>query len=350
MTQIAPQTTWLQRHRRLLLIGGPVLLAAIAALLYLTGGRYVSTDDAYVQAARVDVSASISARVVAVDVRDNQFVHQGDVLFRLDDRDLRIAVEDAQAKLASAKLQVAALKATYLQRQADARAADDALAYARRELGRQTVLARRGISSQAQLDQARNALSTAEQQRNAMGQARANVLATLGGDAHVAVEEHPTVKQAQAALDRAELNLSYAMVRAPMDGIVSKVEQLQVGDYIKQATPLFALTSNRDIWIEANFKETDVTHMRAGQEATIAIDTYPGHTFHGRVDSFSAGTGSSFSLLPPENASGNWVKVVQRLPVRIHIDDPDPKRPLHAGLSADVEVDTHYRRLGRESQ
>ena len=141
-------------------------------------------------------------------------------------------------------------------------------------------------------------------------------------------------------LDQAELNLSYTLVKAPVDGIVAKVEQLQAGDYIKEAAPLFALISDKNIWVEANFKETDLTHMRPGQDAVIKVDTYSGRTFHGKVISVSPGTGSSFSLLPPENASGNWVKVVQRLQVRISIDDPDTKMPLHSGLSAKVKVDT----------
>jgi len=336
---------WMQRNRRRLLIGGPVLLLLAGTVLYLTGGRYVSTDDAYVQAARTDISASIAGRVVEVEVKDNQQVHKGDVLFKLDDRDYVIAVEDAKAKLAGEKLKIAALKATYRQRQADVTSARDTLAYQKNELARQQKLAKQGISSQAQLDEAKHAASTAEQKLAAAEHEMENINASLGGDPDIEVEEHPAVRQAQAALDQAELNLSYTVVKAPQDGIVTKVEQLQVGDYIKDAMPLFSLVSNTNVWIEANFKETDLTHMRSGQEATFTIDTYPGKTFHGKVESVSPGTGSAFSLLPPENASGNWVKVVQRLPVRISIDDADSNNPLHSGLSANVEVDTHYSRL-----
>lgn len=335
---------WLGRRRRLLLIGGPALLLAVIAFFYLTGGRYLSTDDAYVQAGRAEISANVSARVTEIDVRDNQEVRRGDVLFKLDDRDFSIAVEEAKAKLASTKLEIAALKATYRQRSADRNAAADTLAYARREFRRQSTLADEGISSQAQLDQARHALAEAEEKQNAADHQLDNVRASLGDNPNIVVEDHPAVKQAQAMLERAELNLSHTVVRAPMDGIVSKVERLQVGNYVNAATPVFALISKR-VWIEANFKETDLTHMRPGQEVSLTIDTYPDRHFHGKVESVSPGTGSAFSLLPPENASGNWVKVVQRLPVRISIDDADAGNPLHSGLSANVEVDTHYSRL-----
>ncbi len=152
------------------------------------------------------------------------------------------------------------------------------------------------------------------------------------------------MQQAQALLDRAKLNLSYTVIRAPSAGIVTRVEQLQVGNYISASTPVFALVSTTDVWVEANFKEDQLTHMRAGQPATVSVDSYPGKRFEGRIASVSPGTGSQFSVLPPENATGNWVKIVQRLPVRIELERLDPRYPLHAGLSADVSVDTGYRR------
>ena len=335
----------MRRQRRLLLIAGPALLVLVAAFFYLAGGRYVSTDDAYVRVARTDVSPSVSGRVVEIEVKDSQHVRKGDVLFKLDDRDFKVAVSDAKAKLADAKIQIAAAKATHLQRQADVKEAEDTLVYAGREFKRQKMLAAQGIASRSQLDKAQNALQTAEQKRDAAIQAQANALAMLGGDADIDVNDHPMVRQAQAALDRAELNLSYTIIKAPIDGVTAKVDQLEVGDYINASVPVFSLMSDKDIWVEANFKETDLTYMRPGQDADITVDTYPGKTFHGKVVSLSAGTGSSFSLLPPENASGNWVKVVQRLPVRISIEDRDPNYPLNSGLSANVDVDTHHSRL-----
>jgi membrane fusion protein (multidrug efflux system) len=334
---------WLKRHRKMMLILGPAVVAVVAAFFYITGGRYVSTDDAYIQSARTDITANISGSVTEILVHDNQQVKKGDLLFRLDERPLRIALEEAQAQLASARLQIASLKALYHQKQADRQSADSTLSYQLTELNRQKKLAASGISSKAQLDQAQHAYDSAMAQETAAKDQIASALANLGGNADIDVDQHPTVQRAQAMVDKAKLNLSYATVTAPSDGIVAKVEQLQVGDYITAATPVFSLMSNA-VWVEANFKETDLTYMRPGQKATISIDTYPGKTFNGTVTSTSPGTGSSFSLLPPENATGNWVKVVQRLPVRIAIDRGDDTTPLSAGMSAVVEVDTQHHR------
>jgi membrane fusion protein (multidrug efflux system) len=333
------------RLRQSLFVGGAVVFLAITAGLYFTGGRIVTTDDAYVQAAHVNISANIAGRVTKIFVKENQQVHQGDPLFELDDRDYLIALQDAKAKLASAKLQIAALKATYFQRQADVTSAESTLLYQTREYARQQHLASKGIASQAQLELAQHELDGAREKLNAVKQEQKNVSSLLGKDLAMNINDHPTVQQAQAMLERAQLNLTYTVIKAPMDGIVSKVDRLQPGAYINAAAPVFSLISNTTVWVEANFKETELIYMRTGQQATIDIDAYPDRTFHGSVESLSSGTGSSFSLLPPENATGNWVKVVQRLPVRIDINDLDPKSPPHSGLSAVVKVDTHHSRL-----
>jgi membrane fusion protein (multidrug efflux system) len=333
-----------QRVRLPLMIAGPVAVFLVAGFWYLTGGRYVSTDDAYVQAARVAVSTDISGRVVEIDVRDNDRVKAGQVLFRLDPRPFQIAVDEARAQLATVRFQIHALKATYHQKRADARATEATVDYQQHEFDRQQRLVTSGTASQQQFEQARQAYETGKQQLASKQQDVAVALANIGGDPDIPLDQHPMVQHAQAALDRAELNLSYAVITAPENGIVTKVEQLQVGDYVNASAPLFSLMSTDRVWVEANFKETELTHMRPGQAATVEVDTYPGVVFPARVESLSPGTGLTFSLLPAENATGNWVKVVQRLPVRVSFDRFDPDAPLHAGLSATVEVDTEHRR------
>ena len=331
-----------QRLRLPLMLAGPIAVLLAASWWYLTSGRYVSTDDAYVQAARTMISADISGRVVEVGVHDNQRVSKGDVLFRIDDRPYRIAIEEARAQLATARLQVEAMKATYRQKLAEEKGAADTLDYQSREYERQRQLLSSGVASRATYEQVQNALQTARMKVTSTQSDAANMLAQLGGNADIPVDDHPSVQRAQAALEKAQLDLGYTTVRAAESGIVTKVDQLQLGSYVNASTPVFSMISKR-VWIEANFKETELTHMLPGQEATVEIDTYPGIVFNAKVESLSPGTGLTFSLLPPENATGNWVKVVQRLPVRLSLEDPK-NRLLHAGLSATVEIDTHYRR------
>ena len=340
----SPVRHWRRRLRLPLMLLGPAIVAVVAAYLYLTGGRFEATDDAYVKTARVDISANVAGRVQELAVRDNQAVHKGDVLFRLDDAPFRIAVEEAGAQLAAARLQIEVLKANYRQRQSELASAEETLAFQQHELERQQRLLGSGIASQLQVDRVSHARDEAVTQVAGAQHQIGAVVASLGGNPNVAPDRHPTVQQAQALLDRVKLNLSYTVVTAPSDGIVTRVEQLQVGSYINASAPVFALVSTGDTWIEANFKEDQLTHMRVGQTARVEVDSYPGKTFEGKVASVSPGTGSQFSVLPPENATGNWVKVVQRLPVRVEIEHLDPAFPLHGGLSANFSVDTRHQR------
>jgi membrane fusion protein (multidrug efflux system) len=335
---------WIGRHRRMLLIAGPALAAIIVLIFYLAGGRYVSTDDAYIQSARVDISANISARMDSIYVHDNQAVSKGTILFRLDPRRFEVAVREAEAQLATTRLRVQSLEASYREKLADQTAAADTLTFQQGAYDRQVKLAQAGISSNAQLEQSAHDLASTRQKLAAAREQTASAFAELNGDPNAAPDSQPMVRQALATLDRANLELSDTVVRAPVDGVVTKVEQIQAGDYVQAAAPLFALVSIKNVWLEANFKETDLTHIRPGQTATFSLDAYPDEKFTAQVESVSPGTGSSFSLLPPENSTGNWVKVVQRLPVRLGIVSRPENLSLNAGMSAVVSVDTGRRR------
>lgn len=330
-------------YRTPLVIAGPIVLVVAGLIFYLQGGRYETTENASLQSAKVQVSSSISGRVVDVAVQNNQQVSAGQVLFRLDPAPFQARVDAAQAKLASARLSVAALQANYRQGSSEQQAAQDRLRFAERERERQKALLAEGISSQAQYDSAVLAATVARQQIETVAQQKASVLATLGGDPGLSVDRNPAVQEAQAELDQAKLALNYAVVRAPQAGIVTKVDQLPVGNYVEASKPVFTLVGTT-VWVEANFKEDQLEHMRPGQSASVKLDAYPRLRLTGRVASFSPGTGASFSLLPAENATGNWVKVTQRLPVELTLVGAPRGALLHAGLSAVVRVDTGHRR------
>jgi membrane fusion protein (multidrug efflux system) len=329
--------------RRLLMWGVPLLIVLVGGYSYLTGGRYVSTDDAYVKAGIVTISPDVAGRVETIAVKENQHVAKGQVLFRLDARPYKFALERAAANLDQARLQVQGLHANYREKQAELKSARDTVDYQRRQVARnRTLLASRAVS-QSQFDTLQNQLQVAEQNVVSIEQQIASIRASLGGDPDAPVDSHPLVKQAQAQVDQARLDLQHAVIYAPVDGIVSKVDKLQPGQYLTVGAPAFALVAS-EVWVEANFKETEITHMRPGNTATITVDTYPGHEFQARIDGIGAATGSEFSILPPQNATGNWVKVTQRVPVRLVLVGPDHGFALRAGMSVSVEVDTHFRR------
>ncbi|HEX7871412.1 MAG TPA: HlyD family secretion protein [Sphingobium sp.] len=329
--------------RKPLLLLAPVAVVIAILYFYLTGGRFESTDNAQLQTAQVAISANLSGQVTSVEVEENQRVKAGQVLFRIRPDTYLAAVAEAEAQLATARTDVGALRADYRERQSDAQAAQAQLVYAEREAARQKSLLAEGISSQQQVDQAVLAVSTAKD-GIAAAQAKADsTRASLSGDVDAPVEMQPAVRRAFAALGRARIALNDTVVRAPQDGVVTRVHQLQVGSYVTALRPLFVMTGTR-FWVQANFKESQLRYMRIGQPVEVEIDAFPDTKLRGRIASFSPGTGNSFALLPAENATGNWVKVVQRLPVEVTLDDVPTGIPLHAGLSADVTVDTGHKR------
>jgi len=331
-------------NRRTAMFVVPAVLVVVGGYFWLMAGRYAGTDNAYVQQDMVSIVAEVAGRITDVAVTENEPVKAGDLLFRIDPEAYQIAYEQAQAGIAASRLQVEQMRSSYRQAEAELKQARDDLDYKQKVFDRYQKLVQSGTSSRAQFDEAENDLRAAKQTLARDEQALEGARAALGGDPDIDTDKHPLVLQAIALRDKAALDLKHAEVRAPADGIVSQTDRLKEGQYVSVGTSVVAVMESGRSWIEANFKETDLTHMAPGQEATISIDAYPGLALTGKVASIGAGTGSEFSLLPAQNATGNWVKVVQRVPVRIELDQSTSDLPLKAGLSASVEVDTGYRR------
>lgn len=337
-----------RRLRMALFLSVPVLLVLAGGYLWLTGGRFVSTENAYVKRDKVSVSADVSGKVIEVDVRENDRVRPGQVLFRIDDEPFRIALAEAEAELANERLKVEQLRASYGEHLADVANARQNVAFQQTEFERRRKLRASGFASPADYDRALHALDNAKQNLATEEQTLQSALAALGGNPNISVEHHPQVMQAMAKRDQARLNLERTAVKAPIAGIVSQSDKIIPGQYMIAGAPAFSIVQREGAWVEANFKETDLTHMAVGQKATISFDAFPGRKFEARVQSIGAATGSEFSLLPPQNANGNWVKVVQRVAVRLHVEDPNAEDYLQAGLSAKVTVDTGYSRFSSE--
>jgi len=325
----------------------PVLMGFVPALLLLAGGwlwwssqGQVSTDNAYVQQDKVSVSPDVTGRLVDVAVAENQRVRRGDLLFRIDPAPYRIALQQADAAVASARLQVAQLRTGVVTESVGIREAEENVRFAQIDLKRQQELIDSGFTTRARYDQARHAV---EQARTAVAEARAksaNAAAAVGPYSGP-VDRHPLVLSALAQRAKAALDLKRTEVRAPADGIVAQTDRLQTGNVAATGIPLVSIVrTDSPAFVEANFKETDLDEMRIGQPATIRLDAYPGVTLKARVASLGAGTGSEFSVLPAQNASGNWVKVTQRVPVRLAIVETPKDVALIAGLSAKVKVET----------
>jgi membrane fusion protein (multidrug efflux system) len=323
-----------------LMLALPVVLAVGGGYFWVNGGRYQETENANLRQARVNIAAETAGRITAVNVAENAPVKAGDVLFAVDPEPYRIALDQATASLEAARLNVEQLRAAYSQAVAQERVAAGEVDYMKGEFDRQTALSGKGINTRSALDEARRDWQKASNEHAAALEGIASARAALGGDPDIATDKHPAVLAALAAQEKAAFDLAQTTVRAPADGVVSQASSFKIGQFVSVGTPLFSLVETGDSWIEANFKETQLGHMKPGQTAEVEFDAFPDRTYTARVEAIGAGTGAEFSLLPAQNATGNWVKVTQRVPVRLTIVDNDDDLALRTGMSASVTVDT----------
>ncbi|HSS15131.1 MAG TPA: HlyD family secretion protein [Rhizomicrobium sp.] len=355
----APKQSWIgavwadkARLRRILMVWGVAVFLAIAAFVYLTGGRYVTSDDSYVHANKLMVSTDVSGLVKSVNVREGQQVKAGDILFTLDPKPFEIALENAKANLASTVQDVESTRAMYRAATGQIAAQAAQLNVSKQTYARYQALAGQNAIAAMQVDTQHAAVLSAQATLASLQQTAATQLAKLGGNPSQPAERTPDYLKAKAAVDETQRQLDHTVVRAPFAGTVGEVDSLQPGTLVISAMSAFTTTSavgliGKDIWISSDMKETDLTHVRPGAPVEMTVDTYPGCKWKGHVDSVSAGSDSSFSALPAENASGNWVKVVQRIPVRVAIDRSECDRPLRAGMSTVITIDTGKRRITR---
>ncbi|HKU94409.1 MAG TPA: HlyD family secretion protein [Vineibacter sp.] len=323
----------------------PVLVAVAGIAFWLAAGRTVSTDNAYIKGDRVMVAPEVAGAIIEVMVQENQRVARGELLFRIQDEPFRLALARAESELETVRADVRGLRASYRQKREEIKAAKSQETFAVADFERQSELAQRKVVSSQRLDESRRDLDLARQRIAMLNEELMRLEAALAGNPKIHTDEHPRVKQSQAARDEAALNLRRTRVEAPIDGIAAR--KPTVGTHAAPGTAVMTVVADEGLWIEANFKETDLTRVRPGQTATVHIDTYPDRAWHGTVVSIAQATGAEFAVLPPQNASGNWVKVVQRIPVRIEVRREPGDPPLRVGMSALVEIDTgHVRSLG----
>jgi membrane fusion protein (multidrug efflux system) len=336
----------LRRYRRfLLMVVLPIVLAVAGFTFYLNGGRYVGTDDAYVGAQKVLVTPDISGKIEKVVVREGQLVKQGDELFEIDPVPFRLAVDEAKAQVAQAQT-------TYDSLRANIKIYGDMLGLAQqgvdlkqRDVERKQALVKNSFGSQLDLDNSANALVTSGSIAQYIKQQISTAKTQLLGDPDLPLEKFPPYAQAKAKLDNAERNLDHAVVRASMGGVATQVEQIQLGRYVAAGTPVFSIIDVAHPWVDANPKESDLTHVTEGLPVTLEVDAFPNHVFKGKIGSLSPGTGAQFAILPPQNATGNFVKVVQRVPIRIYFDETDKYvKKLKAGMSVYATIDTGHQR------
>ncbi len=329
--------------RTVFLIVIPLLAICVGLYLYAAGGRYVSTDNAYVKANVIIISPEVSGRVTSVLVADNQSVEADDILLQLDSSPLEIILSRARAQMAVIRTELESLRADYGETVVQAQQAEDKVTYLDKRYKRQQKLLKQGLSSEEKHDEAKHDLQVARREVQIIQQRVQRVLAQLGGSEKLPVDQHPRYLTAQTTYDQAVVDLKATTIRAPASGIVSNMK-LQVGEYALAGKPIFSLIENQPIWIEANLKETQLTHILPGQQATIVADAYPDKTWESVVSSIAPATGAEFSILPPQNASGNWVKVVQRIPINLVITDQAGGPQLRAGMTVSVRIDTRRKR------
>jgi membrane fusion protein (multidrug efflux system) len=340
MTTSAPRKS---ARRPLMFALLPVALIA-GGYFYVTGGAVMSTDNAYVRADMVGLSTDVSGIVSEVDVHDNQKVATGDVLFKLDPQQFQLALDRAEAQIGNTRNDLVALQASYRNMQAQIDQAQKDVDFNMVNFKRQEQLIANNFTPKATFDAARNTLQGVQQKLASLQQQLAGLAANLNGAPDAPIENHPKYRDAVAARDEARRQLAHTIVRAPFAGIVTNVPSLQPGQYLAAAGSAFNIVSTDHVWIEASPKETELTYVKPGQKATVEIDSYPGEQWTGTVDSISPASASSFSLLPAENTSGNWVKVVQRIPMRVSVANAPGKPQLRVGMSVELSVATGHER------
>ena len=329
--------------RTFFLIVIPLAGICVALYLYAAGGRYVSTNNAYVKANVIIISTEVSGRVTSMLVADNQAVEANDILLQLDSSPLEIALNRARAQMAVIRTELESLRADYGETVVQAQLSEDKVRYLDRRYKRQRKLLKQGLSSEEKYDEARHDLQVARREVKIIEQRVQRVLAQLAGNKLLPVDQHPRYLAAQTTYDQAAVDLKAATIRAPASGVVSNMK-LQVGEFAQAGKPIFTLIENQPIWIEANLKETELTHILPGQQATIVADAYPDKIWESVISSIAPATGAEFSILPPQNASGNWVKVVQRIPINLAITNQAGDPQLRAGMTVLVRIDTRRKR------
>jgi membrane fusion protein, multidrug efflux system len=330
--------------RRPLLFALLPLALVVGGYFYVTGGAVMLTDNAYVQADMVGVSTDVSGLIGEVDVHDNQQVTKGQTLFKLDPQQFQLALDRTNAQLASTGDDLRALQASYRNMQAQIDQAQKDVDFNTVNFQRQEQLIANNFTPKATYDAAKNTLQSAQQKLASLQEQLAGLAANLNGNPNAPVENHPKYKDALAARDEAARQLAHSVVHAPFAGIVTNVPSLQPGQYLAASATAFNIVSTDHVWVQASPKETELTYVRPGQQATVEVDTYPGQQWTGTVDSISPASASSFSLLPAENTSGNWVKVVQRIPMRVSVANAPGKPQLRVGMSVELSVNTGHER------